>query len=116
MSLLLKNSAGRLRFIPRHKYKFSALVGIPSFIYNTYQNVQKRGNESDIAFARDLKAPDKQLSIGAHNSDYRIIKRTFFQNVVWKTKLIIRAVTLLLLFLPSLLLSPLFLVARDLWC
>ena len=116
MSLLLKNSAGRLRFIPRHKFKFGALFGVPMFIFNTYQNVINRGNENDISFAKNLKAPDKSLSTGAHASDYRVVNRTFVQNVVWKAKLIYRAITLLLLFLPSILLSPLFMFARDTWC
>ena len=54
------------------------MVGIPSFCYITYKKVLNRGQDIDISFAEGLKAPNKELLVGAHESDYRVKNRTLW--------------------------------------
>lgn len=61
--------------------------------------------------------PDKnneELIIGL--AEDRVAKMTTFEYIIWKTKLIKRTITLMLLFLPSLILSPLLYIYPDVWC
>lgn len=61
--------------------------------------------------------PDKdneELRIGL--AEDRVAKMTTFEYIIWKAKLIKRTITLMLLFLPSLILSPLLYIYPDVWC
>ena len=61
--------------------------------------------------------PDKdneELVIGL--AEDRVAKMTTFEYIIWKAKLISRTITLMLLFLPSLILSPLLYIYPDVWC
>jgi aarF domain-containing kinase len=61
--------------------------------------------------------PDKNnITLDIPLAEDRIAAMSSWQYIVWKAKLVLRTISLMILFTPSLILSPLLYLAPDLWC
>ena len=105
-----------LKFLPRHKYKIATFGVMPTVIYKTYVNALMKRNGDDISINTSqtellkVNSSDKQSSqISAIDS------KTILEQLKWKFKLFMRAVTLIILFMPCILGSPMYLLSPDKW-
>ena len=106
----------RLRFIPRHKFKLTTMVLMPTYIYQTYNKVREQQRSLDMSYQGGLEMPkttldDSEIKAATGPRDGSVLGR-----MVWKAKLLFRTITLVLLFLPSAILSPMLWFAPDRWC
>ena len=78
MSSLMRTTNGGLRFIPRHKFKLSAAILIPSYISYVYRKVLTEGNRNDIAHQAGMSMPDQMNKNYNADSEDRVSKMTSF--------------------------------------
>ena len=76
-----------------------------------------RDLDNSMSHQAGMRMPDKnneKLDIAL--AEDRVAAMSTWEFIKWKAKLVTRAITLIILFVPSLVLAPLLYFAPDLWC